>query len=244
MFQRTGMLGRARFAVTNRDGGSSARPYDTLNLGDHVGDDPAAVEQNRRRVAAAVGFGPADLVLMRQVHGRDVAVVDGPPGPGDDAPEADALVTTRRGLVLTVLVADCTPVLLASPHADVVGVVHAGRRGLAAGVVPAAVDAMRTLGARPSGVVAHIGPGVCGRCYEVSPTVQSEVAAAVPAALSATRDHRPSLDIPAGVVAQLAKAGVVTVQSDHCCTAERVDLYSYRRDGVTGRFAGLAWLPA
>ncbi|AIA03065.1 hypothetical protein DC74_2561 [Streptomyces noursei] len=116
----------AHFAFTDRWGGVSAAPYEQLNLGGAVGDDPAAVRTNRELAARELGLDPAAVVWMNQVHGRDVAVVDGPWGEGD-VPSVDAVVTTRRGLALAVLTADCTPVLLADPVAGVAGAAHAGR---------------------------------------------------------------------------------------------------------------------
>lgn len=238
MLRRTGTVAGASYAFTDRYGGVSAAPYDELDLGDHVGDDPAAVAENRRRLAAALDIGADRLVLMQQVHGRDVAVVDGPRD-ADDPPVADALVTRTPGLALVVLVADCVPVLLAARRGDVVGVVHAGRKGVAAGVVTATVEAMAALGARPDRMVAVVGPAVCGPCYEVPAGLADEVAAAVPATRATSRAGTPALDLRAGVGAQLVAAGVRTVEVDPWCTVESPDLYSHRRDGVTGRFAGV-----
>jgi YfiH family protein len=239
MLRRTGSIADARYAFTDRYGGASTAPYAELNLGDHVGDDPAAVADNRRRVAAAVDLDPARLVLMSQVHGAVVAVVDGPQDPAAPLPEADALVTTASGLGLVVLVADCVPVLLAARRSNAVAVAHAGRRGVEAGVVPATVAAMRDLGARPSRVVAVVGPAVCGRCDEVPRELADQVTAVVPAAAATSATGTPALDLRAAVVAQLLTAGVETIEADPWCTAESPELYSHRRDGVTGRFAGL-----
>ncbi|PSL04217.1 hypothetical protein CLV30_106223 [Haloactinopolyspora alba] len=230
-------LGPVRFAFTDRLGGVSAPPYDELNLGGHVGDDPRAVRENRRLLTAAAGLGVDDVSYMNQVHGADVAVVDGP-WP-DEAPAVDAMVTTVPGRALAVLVADCVPVLLADPDAGVAAVAHAGRQGLAAGVVPAVVRAMRECGARK--LVARIGPAVCGRCYEVPEQLRDEVAAEVPEAWSQTRDATPALDLPAGVLAQLRATGA-DVADVGTCTVEDARSFSYRRDGVTGRLAGLAWV--
>lgn len=225
----------SRFAVTDRDGGVSAAPYAELNLATHVGDDPAAVMANRARLAEALGV--TGIAWMEQVHGRQVAVVAGPQEP---PPQADALVTTTSGLALAVLVADCTPVLAADPQAGVVGVAHAGRKGLALGVVPAMLAAMRELGA--AAITARVGPAICGRCYPVPAVMQEEVAALVPQARAGAADGTPALDIPAGVTAQLLAEGV-DVQRIPGCSAEEPGLYSYRRDaGTTGRYAGLVWL--
>ena len=245
MFLRTDQVGPARLLVTDRHGGSSRAPYAELNLGGHVGDDPALVEQNRRRLADSLGVPPGRLLFMPQVHGSAVAVVDGSWGPGRPVPEADAMVTADPSVALAVLVADCTPVLLASPEggaAGVVGVAHAGRRGMAGGVVAATVLAMRRLGADPATTTAVVGPAICGRCYEVPMAMQAEVAAVEPASRSTTRSGTPALDVRAGVVAQLTAVGVTTIEVDPTCTAESDRLYSHRRDGVTGRFAGVACL--
>jgi len=221
----------------------SAVPYEELNLGGAVGDDPAAVRTNRARAARSLGLDPARVVWMNQVHGRDVAVVDGPWGDAPaDVPAVDAVVTSRRGLPLAVLTADCTPVLLADPAAGVVAAAHAGRPGLVAGVVPAAVEAMIELGAEPSGITAYTGPAVCGRCYEVPEQMRAEVAAAVPASWSETSWGTPAVDVTAGVHAQLDELGVVDRHSSPFCTLESGDHFSYRRDRTTGRLAGYVWL--
>jgi YfiH family protein len=228
-----------RFCVTDRFGGVSAPPYDQLNLGDHVGDDPEVVEENRRLLAHRVGVNREQLVFMRQVHGADVAVVDRPVPPGD-LPTADALVTATPGLLLAALVADCAPVLLSTREPGVVAVAHAGRRGLVARVVPAALAAMQELGADPADVEALVGPAVCGECYEVPGDLQAQVARTDPAAVCATRSGTAGVDVRAGLVAQLRAAGVGTVRVDPRCTIETPELFSYRRDGVTGRFAAVA----
>jgi len=241
-----GSLGPARYAVTDRLGGVSSAPYDTMNLGDHVGDDPVAVDGNRRRLADALGLAPGRLALMRQVHGTTVAVADGS-GRGDGGPpEADALVTTEPGLGLVVLTADCVPVLLAAPGPDgpVLAAAHAGRKGVQAGVVLEAVATMRRLGGRVEEGQAHVGPAVCGRCYEVPGALQAEVVADVPGAACTTRDGTPGLDLPGAVLGQLVAAGVRDLGHDETCTRETAGLYSHRRDGVTGRIASVVWVPA
>ncbi|MFC4051494.1 peptidoglycan editing factor PgeF [Actinomadura syzygii] len=225
-------------AFTGRAGGVSTAPYDSLNLGGAVGDDPAAVRENRRRAAALLGADPLRTVFMRQVHGTDVAFAASPDLPGP----VDAVVTTVPGLVLAVLVADCAPVLLADPAAGVVGAAHSGRPGTAAGVVPALLKAMVEHGADPARTTAAIGPAACGACYEVPAGMRDEVAAAVPAAYSTTSKGTPGLDIRAGVAEQLAAGGVSEVRVDPRCTIEDPDLFSYRREGRTGRFAGFVWL--
>jgi YfiH family protein len=229
-----------RRVVTSRSGGVSTGPYASFNLGDHVGDDPAAVAANRRRLARAAGLAGDRLVWMEQVHGAAVAVVDGPraaPVPG-----TDGLVTATAGLALAVLVADCVPVLLADPGAGVVGAVHAGRAGAAAGVVDRAVEAMTRLGATAAGTDVLLGPAVCGACYEVPAALRDEVTAALPGSAATTRRGTPGLNLRAGIGRRLAELGVDRVVADPRCTAEDPELFSYRRDGVTGRQAGLVWV--
>ncbi|MFI8087550.1 peptidoglycan editing factor PgeF [Streptomyces sp. NPDC086080] len=241
------MIGRresvrgAHFAFTDRWGGVSAAPYAELNLGGAVGDDPGAVRTNRELAARCLGVDPDRVVWMNQVHGADAVVVDEPWG-GSPVPETDAIVTARRGLALAVLTADCVPVLLADPVAGVVAAAHAGRPGMLAGVVPAAVRAMTGLGADPARIVARTGPAVCGRCYEVPEAMRAEVAAAEPAAHAETSWGTPALDVAAGVAAQLDRLGVRDRELSPVCTLESKDHFSYRRDRTTGRLAGYVWL--
>lgn len=204
------------------------------NLALHVGDDPALVRRRRAELEAAIGVVPSSLQFMNQVHGAAVAVMD----ECGAAPTADAMVS--RGIPLAVMVADCIPVLLAGESADgpVLAAVHAGRPGIENGVVPAAVDRMRLLGA--SGIRAWLGPSICGRCYEVPAGLQDQVAAAVPATRSTTSWGTPGLDLPAGARSQLTEAGV-PVEHSGACTLETPSLYSYRRSRETGRFAGVVW---
>ncbi|WP_434975528.1 peptidoglycan editing factor PgeF [Streptomyces mesophilus] len=232
----------AHFAFTNRWGGVSAVPYEQLNLGGAVGDDPAAVLRNRELAARSLGFGPDRVVWMNQVHGKDVAVVDGPWGADTEIPSVDGAVTARRGLVLAVLTADCTPVLLADPASGVIGAAHAGRPGMVAGVVPATVEAMAKLGAEPGRIIARTGPAVCGRCYEVPADMRADVAAVEPAAYAETSWGTPAVDVTAGVRAQLERLGVRDFVGSDVCTRESADHFSYRRDRTTGRLASYVWL--
>ena len=231
----------AHFAFTDRWGGVSAVPYEGLNLGGAVGDDPAAVRTNRELAAKSLGLDPDRVVWMNQVHGNDVAEVDGP-WTTPLTPPVDGLVTATRGLALAVLTADCVPVLLADPVAGVVAAAHAGRPGMVAGIVPAAVDAMESLGADPARIVARTGPAVCGRCYEVPEEMRAEVAAVEPAAYAETSWGTPAVDVAAGVHAQLERLGVRDRERSPVCTIESDDHFSYRRDGLTGRLAGYVWL--
>jgi len=230
--------GPVDLAFTDRHGGVSAVPYAELNLALDTDDDPAARAENHRLVLAS--FGPGDeLVDLRQVHGAVVHDADdsGSSGGGEGRPRADGLVTRRSGVTLMVRVADCVPVLLADPAAGLIGAAHSGRAGLVAGVVPATVARLRELGA--GDLTAWVGPRVCGACYEVPAALQDEVAAAVPESRATTSWGTPSLDIGAGVRAQLEALDVAVVDVA-VCTRESADLYSYRRDGAaSGRFAGL-----
>ena len=163
--------------VTTRGGGVSEGPYASLNMSLSVGDEPGAVLENRRRVAAAIGADPADFVFSRQVHGAAVRVVTstdrsaGAFAADGSVPEADALVTTDPSVVLAILAADCIPVVLYDPAANVLGCVHAGWRGTVARACAAAVTAMAGLGARPDTVIAGIGPGIGADRYQVGPEV-------------------------------------------------------------------------
>ena len=192
-------------------------------------------------LAAVVDAAGVRFARLHQVHGDVVldAPAD-PPSRGDDAPVADALVTDRPGIGLMIRVADCVPVLLADPRAGVVGAVHAGRKGVALDLVGRTADRMRALGA--GDLRAWVGPHVCGRCYEVPADLREEVAAVVPATYAETSWGTPSLDLGAGVAAQLSAAGVEATRIDRC-TLEDDSLHSYRRDGArSGRLAGLVWL--
>jgi YfiH family protein len=231
----------AHFAFTDRWGGVSAAPYEELNLGGAVGDDPGAVRANRDIAAKSLGLEPDRVVWMNQVHGADVAVVDEPWGERP-VPEVDAIVTVRRGLALAVLTADCVPVLLADPVAGIAAAAHAGRPGMVKGIVPAAVRAMVELGAEPGRIVARTGPAVCGRCYEVPEAMRAEVGAVEPAAHAETSWGTPAVDVSAGVLAQLDRLGVCDRAQSPVCTLESEDHFSYRRDRTTGRLAGYVWL--
>ncbi|GAA1523412.1 polyphenol oxidase family protein [Nocardioides humi] len=187
-------------------------------------------------LAALTEAAGVPFARLNQVHGADVVEVG---GPSDDLPTADGQVTAAAGVGLMVRVADCVPVVLADPAAGVVGVAHAGRRGVELDVVTRTVERMRALGA--SGVRAWVGPHICGRCYEVPATMRAEVAARVPATYAETGWGTPALDLGAGVAAQLAAAGVPVTEFAGC-TREDESLHSHRRDGArSGRFAGLVW---
>jgi YfiH family protein len=204
------------------------------NLALHVGDNPAEVQVRRQELERQAGMAPGSLRFMNQVHGTAVEVMEA----GSATPEADAMVST--GLPLAVMVADCIPAVLVGRASGrpVLAAVHAGRPGMAAGVIPAAVERMRAMGA--VGIQAWLGPSICGACYEVPAGLRDEVAAAVPAARSTTSWGTPGLDLPAGARAQLEAAEVEVLYSGPC-TLENEHLFSYRRNKHTGRFAGLVW---
>jgi polyphenol oxidase len=182
----------------------------------------------------AAAFGVPSLVTIRQVHGADVAVVRALDEP---VRRCDALVTDKPGLALCVRVADCVPVVVYDLSRGVVGAVHMGRRGMVAGVLPAAVAAMRELGAQR--LTAVVGPHVCGGCYEVPAAMRAEVAARVPVGFACTTWGTPSVDIGAGARRQLQLAGCAVVDRS-ACTVHDDGLHSYRRDGDrSGRMAAV-----
>ncbi|KRA37365.1 MULTISPECIES: peptidoglycan editing factor PgeF [unclassified Nocardioides] len=229
--------GPVDLAFTDRVGGVSAAPYGELNLARDGEDAESARSENLRLLLD--DFAPGDdLADLHQVHGNAVVLADeGDRTSYDGPPEADGIVTATPGVTLMVRAADCVPVLLADPDARVIGAAHAGRLGMALGVVPATVARMRELGA--GHVSAWVGPHICGSCYEVPADLQEEVAARVPASRATTSWGTPALDIGAGVRAQLVAAGVEVIDAGRC-TRESPDLYSYRRDGAgAGRHAGL-----
>lgn len=230
---------RIRRVVTTRAGGSSQPPFDSFNLGDHVGDDPAAVAANRRRLAEQLGLADQQIAWMEQVHGRKVTVVD---GTQDNPAEAtDALITTQPDTALVALVADCVPVLLGDAEAGVVAAVHAGRVGARIGVVPAALAAMQSAGAEPHRVEALLGPAVCGRCYDVPKEMADDVEAHLPGSACRSHQGRPALDLRAGLWRQLAGLGVGRIGVDPRCTVEDETLFSHRRLQPTGRIAAITW---
>ncbi|SDM90657.1 peptidoglycan editing factor PgeF [Allokutzneria albata] len=231
---------RVRRVITTRQGGASRAPYESFNLGDHVGDDPAAVRANRVRLAEGIGLTPDRLVWMEQVHGRTVGVVKGPVAEPLEA--TDALVTTEPGLALVALVADCVPVLLGDAEAGVVAAVHAGRVGARVGVIPATLEAMREQGAEPGRIEALLGPSVCGECYEVPASMQADVERHLPGSACRTRSGTPGLDLRAGLWQQLADAGVGRIGLDPRCTVEEQSLFSHRRQAPTGRLAAVVWM--
>ena len=216
-----------KYRFTNRTGGASSGVFASLNLGTHVSDDLETVLANRALLAKDLG----PVQYMSQVHGNRVAIIE---EITDEDPTADALVTGIPGISLAVQVADCIPLLLHSSES--VAAVHVGRKGLVNEVTRAALQVMRDMGSTQ--ITAIIGPSICGNCYEVSQEIHDEVIAQHPSARSTTNNGTPALNLPAALLQVLADEGV-TVIDESRCTVEHQDLYSYRRDGVTGRQAGI-----
>lgn len=224
----------ARAAFSTRIGGTSAAPYESLNIGVTTGDDPERVLRNRRGLADALGLSPEDVLMGHQVHGSEIRFHDGPQQPrvyadGVPSPDhVDAQATGRAGLAPLVLTADCLPVAFAGPGG--VAMAHGGWRGLAGGVLARAAEAVRA-------EAAAIGPGIGPCCYQVGQEVLDEFSA-----LEGVAQGR-MLDLPAVARALLAGEGVDAVESADLCTSCNPELfYSHRRDeGRTGRQAGLVW---
>jgi len=225
---------------TNRFGGVSPAPWESLNLGPNVNDNPWNVAVNRKLVGQFFG---APVVFSSQVHGAHIIeIMDDDVAawhsetPPVSAGEADSLLTTTS-LGLGVLVADCVPILLAAP--GIVATAHAGRRGVELDVIGGIVQKMRDLGATE--IKAAIGPAICGKCYEVPAEMRAEVAEREPKAWSETRQGTPGLDLPAAAADQLARQQVKVVYQSPSCTFEDPNYYSHRRAnaGATGRQAGL-----
>ncbi len=242
---------RVRAWVSTRDGGISRAPYSTLNLGTHVGDEADAVAENRRRLAAALGL-PAEPNWLTQVHGRRVVDLDESwSGPADGA------VTGRTGVVCAVLTADCLPVLLADSSGSRVGIAHAGWRGLASGVLQAAVAAMKT---PPKELLVWLGPAIGPNAYEVGDDVRTafvdtdaDAAAAAVAHAGADADaamaFRPNArgrwqaDLYALARLRLQRLGVTSIHGGGSCTySEPERFFSHRREAPCGRMASLIWL--
>jgi YfiH family protein len=217
---------------SNRTGGVSHSPYESLNLGQHVKDDFDSVQINRERLAEEIG----PSVFMRQVHGDTVVVVD---GIAHGEPVADALITQESGIALVVLVADCIPLLLWDENSQCIAVVHVGRRGLVNGITNKVLGIMESMGALK--IQAHLGPSICGKCYEVGEDVYQNVGDLFSLARSTTEIGFRALDLPAALSGVLLQEGVNVTRSP-ICTVEDDNYFSYRRDGITGRQAGAIWM--
>jgi YfiH family protein len=232
--------------MSTRAGGVSAAPFDSLNLGGSVGDDAAAVQENRARFARATG---ARALWLRQVHGAR-AVRVGAADIDREPPEADAAVTTERGIACAVLVADCLPVLLAAPEGRAVAAAHAGWRGLAAGVVEAALKVLCDGAAcSPADVAAWLGPCIGPRRFEVGAEVVEAFGGGREGDPRFVPRPRPDgsprwlADLPALTRQRLSAAGVRGIEGGAWCTVDdRSRFFSFRRDGVTGRMAAAVWI--
>ena len=222
---------------TDREGGVSAGDVGSFNLSGAVGDDPANVEINRGRLSTALEIDRSRLLLMSSRHSTTVVPVT------DRAPQvpADGMVTATPGSALVALAADCVPILLYDATVGVVAAVHAGRVGMADGIVGEAVRVLRREGTQQ--IEAVVGPAICGRCYEVPSELQESVAERWPITRSVTWHGTAAIDVPAGVVWQLAQEGV-SVRWLPGCTMEDVNLFSHRRARPGGRGAGVIVLRA
>ena len=219
------------YSFTDRTGGLSTGAFLSRNVATHVGDDAAVVLSNRAELENLLGL---PLQFMEQVHGNAVASI------GAEIiaePIADALMTQSAGIGLAVMVADCIPLLLAS--SQTVAAVHVGRKGLMNEVASSAIAQMRSHDT--SEITAVVGPSICGKCYEVSEEIYDDVVKSFPLAASKTRDGGFALDLSRALIDQLQNLGVKVVDEGRC-TVEDMNLYSYRRDGVTGRQVGVVWL--
>ena len=228
-----------RALATTRRGGVSRAPWDSFNLGDHVGDEPQAVAANRALLRREL---PAEPVWLRQVHGTrcvDAAMA----AMVATGTEADASFTRQRGVVCAVLTADCLPVLLCDDQATVVAIAHAGWRGLAAGVIEATAGAMAVPGER---LTAWLGPAIGPQAFEVGSEVREIFIAHDPQAVgafAATDKGKWLCDIHRLARQRLDALGIRRIASANSCTlGDAETFYSFRRDGVTGRMASLIWL--
>ena len=217
-----------RAFFTERCGGHSAAPYESLNLGTHVGDAPDMVERNRSSLDL-----PASPFWLSQTHSN--LCIDADAGEQSFTPEADASTTRAQGRVLSVLVADCVPLLLADRKGGVVGVAHAGWRGLANGVIDSVVDAMNV-----QGLCAWIGPAIGDCHYTVGEDVRSKFQS--DEGFKATGEGMFAMDLAGIAACQLSLRGVEVFGGEFCTQCNDERFFSYRRDGVTGRMAGFIWL--
>mgnify|MGYP003350442707 FL=1 len=220
----------ARWVVSNRDGGFSHPPYDSLNQASHVGDAPVAVAANRGVLAATLGVPDDRMVYPGLTHSTDVGVVEGPVGL---FPNVDILITSRRSIGLVTMGADCVPVVLVEPVARIALTAHVGWRGAADGMLDAICNAVDHAGGNVSRAVAVFGPSICGRCYVVDEERRTAVLSTLPESGDVSAH---GVDIAAGLAAALTDKGV-SVSAVGSCTYEDKSWFSHRRDGITGRQA-------
>jgi YfiH family protein len=216
-----------------RQGGVSGGIYASLNCGTGSRDDATNVKENRSRVAGILGVGQANLLSLYQKHSAVAVIVDKPWGDGK-APEADAMVTSKRGLALGVLTADCAPVLFCDGQARVIGAAHAGWRGALSGIVEATVEAMIKLGAKPERIRAVIGPAISQKAYEVGADYKERFLLEEPPSesffITDEGSGEPHFDLPGYVADRLGRAGVGAIDDLGFCTyCDETRLFSYRR---------------
>lgn len=231
-------INRIRHAFFTREGGVSQGIYASLNCGPGSKDDPSAVAENRARAMALLDLPPQALVTVHQQHTAEAVVVDGP-WPEGERPVADAMVTTRRGVALGILTADCAPVLLTDRNSGVIGAAHAGWKGAIGGVLENTLDKMVALGAKRKSIVAAIGPCIGQRSYEVGPEFPAPFLAEEPLNADffapSAREGRFLFDLPGYVSRKLARLGVedvTRVPTDTCRDQSR--FFSYRRTTLRG----------
>lgn len=225
----------ARWWFTNRDGGSSAPPYDRRNLAAHVGDDVAVVRRNRDALEHEIGLGT--LTWMAPVHGVDLEIID---QPVSLVPNVDALATERSSRPLATLAADCVPLLMVADRYAIAA--HIGWRGFVAGMTTSIIGLLADLQVDPAGATVLLGPAICGACYGIPDDRADAVAAVSSAAVVRARTGGRGADIRIGLADQWRSVGA-HVQLIGPCTFEDRHYFSHRRDGVTGRQAGvIAWM--
>lgn len=239
-----------KFFCTTRAGGVGVKPYDTFNLGMGAGEDPATVQANRQILRRRL---PSDPLWLKQVHGNQVVDADSEPPLHQEMllfpPSADASFTTQSGRVLAILTADCLPVVMADDTGTVLGVAHAGWRGLAAGVLENTLESMRHRQPRAKAFRAWIGPGIGPGVFQVGDDVRDAFeghGAHIPGAFVPDPDAPGKwlADLPGLASWRLSQAGVQHIERSGACTVTDPfgRFYSYRRDKITGRMATLAWL--
>ncbi|MFM8205696.1 MAG: peptidoglycan editing factor PgeF [Actinomycetales bacterium] len=225
----------AKTFFSTRSGGVSKGVFESFNLAQHVGDLQSDVQANREILAERIGIPLSRIFYMNQVHGNSVYEVT-EESDFENPPEADALFTKRKDCALVTLIADCTPLLLSSKAA--IAAVHVGRKGLVAGIFEETLKKFISNGITPKEIEAEIGPAICGKCYELDLATYEEVVAAIPEA--SFDSAKRCVDVTAGLAAKLRKEGI-SYKASAFCVQHQPGYFSYRRDGITGRQAGVIW---
>lgn len=230
----------SRSIFTSRAGGFSKAPFDGFNLASHVGDDASSVKANRAELAKKIGLPLQSIFYMNQIHGAAVAEIKAD-SDFTFAPSVDALFTTEKRVALVTLIADCVPLLLHS--SDAVAAVHVGRKGLVAGVFQETLQIFKNHGITSSEISAEIGASICAQCYEVDIDIYEEVTKKIPQASTnnLSPNGKPCLGVESGLIGLLEQQGI-RWSSANQCTVHDSGYFSYRRDGSTGRQAGVIWL--